>query len=87
VGVKGVDQIIKNAGAIRVDDVVARLTDGKLLRVVSVTQEYDYGTLHAEWLTTVEFKTGVGSGNVCASRVTYPLNEMEVLAWAASGSK
>ena len=80
---KQVDQIIKTAGAILVGDIVQRLGDQRLLRVTAVRLEYDYDVLHAEWLAVVDMLTGVSADEVCASRVTYPLNEMEVIAWAS----
>jgi len=81
---KQVDQILKVVGAIKVGDVVVRLVgDQRLLRVTAVRQEYDYDVIHAEWLAVVDMLTGVSADVVCASRVTYPLNEMEVIAWAS----
>jgi len=78
-----VDQIIKRVGAINEGDFVARLSDGRLFRVTKVDQEYDYTEVHAEHLSVTDVETGAGVGTICASRVTYPLNAMEVLAWAA----
>lgn len=78
-----VSRIIKPVDAITVGDHVVRLADGKLLRVIDARIEYDYDLPRAVWLSVVDLFTATLQAEINSADVSWPLTEMEVLAWAS----
>lgn len=78
-------QIIKPVDAIKAGDIVVPFNGEKmLLEVLHGVVEYDYGDPFAVWLTVKKYGTEEELPKpINAAEVSWPLNPMEVLAWAA----
>ena len=80
-------KILKSADAIKVGDFVVSLEQPRLYEVWNVDVEYDYDLPHAVWIKVIDVATGDTLDCVLNGiDVSYPLTEMEVLAWASNQS-